>query len=195
MKLHKKFFSILLAIIAALSLMLCSCGDPAPKGKLYTLEHAYNDGLITIDDFLNIGYFGGLLFNSASPYANIDINYGETHSLCIDLTPTTELNELSDEMRREIATAVFDSAPGFLDSFIERGITKESIINDKRTIKPLGKYNDCYAIAITPDLWKYVLPIAWENYKIKITQVNIADKLNINLGFVGPVGLCIYSYR
>ena len=193
MKLHKKFFSILLAIIAALSLMLCSCGDPEPKGKLYTLEQAYNAGLITIDDFLDIAYFENL--SSESPVSISILHNNKTQSFPINYTSSKEFTELSDEKRKEIATVAFDSEPGAFATFIKCGETRESIINDIIIVKNLGEYNGCYAVILTTELWEHITVENWTYYRIQLMPITVADKIQVSLYFGGHIRLYIYSYK
>lgn len=193
MKLHKKFFSILLAIIAALSLALCSCGDPAPKGKLYTLEQAYNAGLITIDDFLDIAYFENL--SSESPVSISILHNNKTQSFPINYTSSKELTELSDEKRKEIATVTFDSEPGAFATFIEYGETRESIINDIIIVKYLGEHSGCHAVMLTTELWEHITMENWTYYEIQLMPITVADKIQVSLYFSGHIGIYIYSYK
>lgn len=145
MKLHKKFLSILLAIITILTLPLCSCKEKC--GTVCNLETAYyKKGLITYNDLLDIAYYGTGNPITVGTEINGDIEYNKIY------IPEKPKPVLSETMRLEIASAYFDYCNSFdiFNVILESNpyLTKDIIINQQMKIEFFGEYNGCYVFGV-----------------------------------------------
>lgn len=146
MKLHKKFFSILLAIMTILTLPLCSCKEKC--GTVCELKTAYyKKGLITYNDLLDIAYYGTGNPITVGTEINGDIEYNKIY------IPEKPKPVLSKTMRIEIASAYFDYYNSLVDLFNDvlknhPELTKDIIINHQMKIEFFGEYNGCYVFGV-----------------------------------------------
>ena len=142
----KKFISlgVLLSMIAC---FFCGCRDE-PQGTFYSLQTAYEQGLLTQEDIKNIAYYR--YDGKEWVYAGVDVNEEAFYELQpTDYAPIPKTPEvLSKETEKAIkeSRAAFYRTLTFPDG---KKIYPKARARGFTVAQYYGTYNDCVAIRIT----------------------------------------------
>lgn len=139
----RKLLSITAAMVMGLSLCLFGgCEDGGDDvGSFYTLQEAYNNGLITREDLMSIAYYhSGRTYNEESMSATYN--------------PAPKIPEvLSDETELKIKTTA-------AEEYKDEHDIKSAIADGFTITKYYGTYNNCTAVMVE-DVYSGVVGIVW----------------------------------
>ena len=127
-------FGLLLAMI--FSFAACA---PQKKGEFYTLQEAYDQGLLTVDDLKNIAYYQ----NGESPDESFVPTAKNPETLSTETENAIKETKAYDYRNREVNPKT-DAKP-----------------NAYRIVKYLGTYNNCSAVMIESEYYDHNNAI-WE---------------------------------
>ena len=139
----KKLICLLLTLLMSVG-CLCACRDDKnePPGEFYSLEKAYEKGLITKNDLMNIAYYqnGNKLFEEVENF-----------------TPSPKNPEtLSEETENAIKeTLVYITN--------QNNSNTKATKNDFKIFKYYGTYNDIVVIMISSIYANYMTVVSYEN--------------------------------
>ncbi len=142
-----KIFMLICTFILLLcfSLGVVACNEPEKEGKFYSLEKAYEDGLITREDLLNIAYYHG----------DAEHNPDELNDSFIP----KELGELDEQTSLKIRTDL-------AELFNEMDSSTEKVYADNFEITNyLGTYNGCVVFYYEADFLDFDTVIAQREEK------------------------------
>jgi len=136
----KRIISLMMVVALSISMfMLVGCKK---EGKIYTLQEAYDMGLIDRDDLMHISYF---LRNDGK----VSIRNANGEIERIEFTPKIDkpkLSDLDEKIKEDMKDAHYRKHKDFFD-----GLKNPKI---DRVVGFLGKYKKAYAVTIQSTLDK-----------------------------------------
>ena len=129
---------IILGLMLAMILSFAACA-PQKKGEFYTLQEAYDQGLLTVDDLKNIAYYQ----NGESPDENF--------------VPTAKNPEI---LSSKTENAIKESRAYYYRN-MEIGAIEDAKSSGYRIVNYLGTYNSSVAVMIEDYMVVYTCAL-WE---------------------------------
>ncbi|MCL2770854.1 MAG: hypothetical protein FWD89_00910 [Firmicutes bacterium] len=182
-KFLKTIFIGMLALIFPFILVACDVDDDSNPsvGTFYSLQDAYNEGLLTLDDIMHISYFKtGMVIEVIDDITLQEVIFPEwiyelplwqyemmflpqnewTVVRMVDFTPQFEIQELCPIITEEIKRTFFEAHRCHIE---KAGGSIENIF-----VKNFwGEYNGKYVVDMASDLWEYGLG----NYSVRVGKV------------------------
>ncbi len=143
------FASILTVAVALGTVILCACNDGSEyylnHCHIYSLEEAYDSGLLTQDDLMHIAYYeSGSVFK-------VNEENGADDWEKIDFTPTQARPGLSAKIEEKIKSSYY-----YHNLEVFKGHEdKPEYGKDKLKVNYYGCYNGCYVALVDSELWGY----------------------------------------
>ena len=144
----KRIISLIMVVTLSMSMfMLVGCKK---EGKIYTLEEAYEKGLIDKDDAMHMAYF----LNGSG---TVRIENEDGTSRMLEFTPTIskpKLTDLNEGTKEDIVRAYYNKYKKTFDEYLayyqenHPGLFSNALEFIDGVIGYLGKYNGAYVVGI-----------------------------------------------